>query len=335
MPDSILYVQAFIVVASVCGLVVLPFVWRAESLNERWVSRACVAGIALGHVAGCFWLRLTIGWPPVNALDRYLVILLPTVAVVELLVTLPRCPRWGACLLRMLLAASLGRVLLHRSVYLDEWTALRSLVSLAVCAGLTIVVWLLLARLADRAPGISIPLALALTIQGAGAAIMLAGYLKGGAAAMVASAAVLGASLACVRVSKHVPLRALVGFGVVSLSGLLLIGVFFGRLSTAGAFVLLGAPLMCWVTEFRWCRPRSAMVVGITRLTFVAAMVAIVLLVAVRKFEREFRPLLFRMECLRPILVLDPVPKGTFIDVSAAKNHDQIAIARQIDLAAH
>lgn len=292
MPDPLLYLQAVVVVASASALAVLALGWRSTSPSQMLVSSICVAGLVIGQVAGCVWLRFPVSWPPASALDRYWVVLLPAAIVVELFAAFPKFPPWGAHALRLVLAASMARVLLHRSVYFDEWTAWQAPLVLAVCAALSVGVWVLLARLAERSPGVSLPLALALTIQGAGVAIMLAGYLRGGAAAMVAAAALLGASLACALVAKQVPQRALVGFSVVSLCSLLFIGVFFGRLPMASAMALLAAPLLCWLTELDWCCQRSASALGTIRLTIVATVVAIVLLIAHRKFELEFRPLL-------------------------------------------
>jgi hypothetical protein len=292
MPDPLLYLQAFIVAASAGALGVLALGWRATSPSRMLVSGVCAAGVVIGVVAGCFWLRLPINWPPASALDRFFLLVLPAALVVELVSALPKVPAWVAWTLRLLLAAILARVLLHRSVYLDEWTAWQWFIALAVCAALPIAVWLLLARLAERSAGISLPLALALTIQGAGVVIMLGGYIRGGAAAMVAAAALLGTSVACARIAKQVPPHALVGFGVVSLGSLTFIGVFFGRLAIASAVVLLAAPVLCWLTELGWCRERSALTKGVIRVAIVAAVMAIVVLIAQRKFEREFRPLL-------------------------------------------
>ena len=313
MPDPLLYLHAFVVVACVSVLTVLALGWRSRSPSQLLVSGICVAGVAIGQVPGCFWLRLPIGWPPASALDRYLIILLPAAMVVELLAAFPTLSPWVAWALRSLLAASMAPVLLYRSVYLDEWTAWQATMAIAVCDALAVVVWLLLTRLAERSPGISLPLALALTIQGASVAIMLAGYIRGGAAAMVPAAALLGASLACTLVAKQVPLTALVGFGVVSLCSLLFIGVFFGRLPIASALALLAAPLLCWLTEIGSGCQRSPLVVGVIRLTIVATVVMIVLLIAQRKFEREFRPLLLTspskaLLTLRTYGDMDPLP---------------------------
>lgn len=293
MPDPILYLQAFLVVFCASALTVLALGWWSRPPSRVSVGSCCVAGVVIGQVAGFYWLRFPVGWPPASALDRYLIALLPAALIAELLATFPKLPPWTAHTLRILLAASLAPVLLHRSVYFEEWTVWHAAIVLGLCGALAVGAWLLIAQLAERSPGISLPLALALAIQGAGVAIMLAGYLRGGAAAMVAAATLLGASLACARVAKQVPLTALIGFGVVSLCSLLFIGVFFGRLPMASAMALLAAPLLCRLTEFGSGRKQSPLAVGAIRLAIVATVVAIVLLIAQRKFEREFRPLLF------------------------------------------
>jgi hypothetical protein len=291
MPDPLLYLQAFVAAAGVSALVVLALRWRQTSSSAIRVTGVCVAGVAVGQAAGVYWLRLSINWPPASALDRYLTILLPATLLVEILAASTSLPRWIVQSLRCILLASIGRVLLHGSVYLDEWTIGQAVFVLAVVAILPLAAWLLLAQLAERSPSISLPLTLALTVQGAGLAIMLAGYLKGGAAATVAAAALLGASTAFASVAKEAPPQALVGLGVVTLSSLLLIGVFFGRLPAVSAVVLFAAPQLCWLTELHWF-PQRNWLRGTVRLALTAAVIAVVLLFAIWKFDREFRPLL-------------------------------------------
>jgi len=166
MPDLLLYLHAVVVVVSASALAVLALGWRSRSPSQMLVSSICVAGLAIGHVAGCFWLRFSVSWPPSSALDRYLVVLLPAAIVVELIAAFPKFPPWGAHTLRLVLAASMARVLLHHSIYFDEWTAWQAPIAMAICAALSVGVWVLLARLTERSPGVSLPLVLALTIQG-------------------------------------------------------------------------------------------------------------------------------------------------------------------------
>ncbi|HTN77242.1 MAG TPA: hypothetical protein VL096_18415 [Pirellulaceae bacterium] len=323
MPEPLHYLQAFVVVASASALVVLALGWRKRPPSATRVCSVCLAGVAIGQIVGIYQLRLLIGWPPASALDRYLAILLPTAISVELLAAYSAVPRWVAYSLRCLLAASIGRVLLHGSVYLDEWTSGQAIVVFAVTAIFPVAVWLLLARLAERSPGISLPLALAVTIQGAGMAIMLAGYLKGGAAAMVAAAALLGASLGSTRMTKHIPPQAVIGLGMVSLSSLLIIGVFFGRLPTVSALVLLATPLLCWFTELPWLQKRTPWQHGAIRLVLVAVALAIVLLAAKGKFDREFRPLLSRVgkPFLQDYSLISPLSRPALTPTTGIANH--------------
>jgi predicted MFS family arabinose efflux permease len=90
--------------------------------------------------------------------------------------------------------------------------------------------------------------------------------------------------------SENVP--ALLGVGVVGLVSLLLIGRFFGRLSTVSALVLLVAPLACWATEIPLLRTRKKWIVELVRLVLVAIPLIVVLILAKQEFDREMAPLL-------------------------------------------
>jgi hypothetical protein len=79
---------------------------------------------------------------------------------------------------------------------------------------------------------------------------------------------------------------------VVGLFGLLFIGLYFGRLSTAAALAMLLAPLLCWATEIPILRNRSPRIVGSLRLVLVAIPLLVVLSLAKRDFDRNMAPLL-------------------------------------------
>src|SRR5205823_2596634 len=151
------------------------------------------------------------------------------------------------------LTAVAGRVLLHGSSYLDgsssEWTVGQTWIALVGCALLLIFVWSMLAWLAQRSGGVSIPIAVSQTCGAAGMALMLSGYLTGGKAALP-----LAAGLAAVAITQRlVGLRAAhpgaIGIGVVSLFSILVLGRFFGELSTVRAVTIFLAPLLCCATE--------------------------------------------------------------------------------------
>jgi hypothetical protein len=157
------------------------------------------------------------------------------------------------------------------------------------------VVWGLLVWLSVRSSAsVSIAFALAMTIQSTGILIMLAGYLQGGAAAFPLGAATVGTVASLYLLTSHPNVHAPIGLCVVGLGSLLMIGRFFGGLSTEVALVLLLAPLLCWGTEWLPLRCRPGWVVGLLRLLLVAIPLTALLLQAKRKFDRDTAPLLMR-----------------------------------------
>jgi hypothetical protein len=222
---------------------------------------------------------------------------MPLALGVEFVATSGRVPRSLAWLLRLTLAAAMGRILLHHSVYLSgrepQWSAVHAALMLTLCSGLIALVWVSLAALSGRShAGISIPLALALTIQTAGICIMVAGYLQGGAAAFPLSAAAVGTAGSLWLIMPRPNADAPISISVVGLASLLLIGRFFGGLSTEVALLLLLSPLLCWVTELLPLRSQPAWLVGVGRLLLVAIPLTVLLVQAKTKFDRDTAPLL-------------------------------------------
>lgn len=299
MPDPLLYLRSLAAAALVSTLVALACGWwrRKSPLPvTRWMAIiACVAGL----IAGDFALGQRLAWPPLGALDRMLTIVLPAAIMIEVFACAARVPAWLAWALRIALAVALGRVLLHGSVYISptdpEWTAPVALLTLLSCGLLLGGVWALLAWLARRSPpGGSLPLALALTLATSGVTIMVAGYVKGGAAAFPVAASLAGAVCGARLLRQDMDVAGLIGIGVVGLGGLVFIGRYFGGLSTGVALTLVLAPLLCWITELPWLRQRSPWIVGSARLICVAMPLVIILLLAKLEFDRETAPLIMQ-----------------------------------------
>jgi hypothetical protein len=295
MPDPLLYLNAVAVAACTSALVALGLSWRRLSSQASAIA-ACLMAMIGGTVVGYGMMQLWPAWPPLNALDRLLTIVLPAAAVIELISGFECVPRWLGWLLRLSLCGSIGRILLHGSVYLGgtspEWTGWQAAAALAVSSALLGTPWVLLSRLLQRGPGVSIPLAVALSIVAAGMAIMLGGYVKGGSAALPLSAALVGVTLASRRNTINSGLPAIVAVTLVGLFGLLFIGTFFGRLSMTSALTILLAPLLCWATAVPKLRDQKPWVVGSVRLLLVAMPLAVVLTLAKRNFDRHTAPLL-------------------------------------------
>jgi hypothetical protein len=312
MPEPLLYLKAMGAAAIVSAIFVLTMLPVRRTASTTWLNSVCILAIGLGLVVGYYVLSLQLAWPPASGLDRFLTIVVPAALGIELLAGFQRTPRPVAWLLRMSLAATIPRILLHGSVYLsgtDEWTLWQAGAALAVCGVLLAGLWSLLSWLSQRSPGVSIPCALCLTTQCAGVTIMMAGYIKGGAAALPLVAALLATTIGVRLITKPTAaagsdigsvFATIVGIGVVGLFGLLFIGRFFGRISTGCALTMLLAPLLCWATEMPLLRHRKPWLVGSLRLALVTIPLVAVLALAKRDFDREMSPLLGKESTLEP-----------------------------------
>jgi hypothetical protein len=296
MPDFVSFLQAMGAAALASALVVLAMggLWRPAGSARR--NSACILGVCAGIAVGCRMLHLGPVWPPMSGLDRLLTVALPAVVGIELLAGWRLVPNWLAWFLRMSLTAFVGRILLHGSVYLNpssgEWTAWQAFAVLAVCGALMAAVWGPLIRLSARSSGVSIPLALGMATLCGGMTIMLAGYVKGGAASFPLAGALVGAALAWRVKFPDASPEGMIGIGVVGLFGLLFIGRFFGEVATGPALTVLLAPLLCWATEIPPLRRLKPGWAGLLRLLLVAIPLTVVLILAKQTFDQEMAPLL-------------------------------------------
>ena len=75
--------------------------------------------------------------------------------------------------------------------------------------------------------------------------------------------------------------------GVLSVFSILILGRFFGELSTGRAVVIFLAPVLCWATELPAIRNRKPWLIAAVRLALVAIPLAAVLFLAQRDFARN------------------------------------------------
>lgn len=296
MPEPVLYLESLGAAAIVSALCVLAMTAVPRPVNTARLNSACVLGMGLGIAVGNYVLSLRLGWPPANGLDRFVIVVIPAALGVELIAGFQRVPPSAGWFLRISLAAAIPRILLHASIYMDGsdngWNAWQAGTALAACGALLAGVWGLLHWLAWRSrSGVSISLALVLATLCAAATVMMAGYIKGGAAALPL-AATLAATTVAARLTAKRLAPAIIGVGIVELFGVLFIGRFFGRLSTGSALAMLLAPLLCWATEIPLLRLRNPWLVGSLRLVLVAMPLLAVLAAAKRDFDRDMAPLL-------------------------------------------
>ncbi|HEY2253268.1 MAG TPA: hypothetical protein VGH74_19475 [Planctomycetaceae bacterium] len=291
MPDPVLFIQAVAASGAVSAVIVAVLTLLRRPASAARFNAACILGIALGAVVGYRVLKLAPHWPPVDGLDRFMIVVLPAAVIVELIAGIARLPRALAWALRVGLAAVAGRVLLHGSSYLDgsssDWTVGQTWIALFLCAVMLTAVWGLLAWLAARSPGVSIPGAVSQTCVAAGMALMLSGYLTGGKAALPLAAGVAAAAMTLHLVAARAAGPGAIGIGVVSLFCILFLGRFFGELSTSRAVVIFVAPLLSWVSEMPKLRARKPWLVAAVRLALVALPLVAVLFLAQRDFAKN------------------------------------------------
>lgn len=290
-PDPILFAKGVIATAVASAVFVLAAGWDRKAPSAARINVAGILASALAMALGCHVLAILPRWPAANVLDRYLLFVLPAAALVELIAAVPRVPRWLAWTVRLALAAAIGPVLLYKSSYLEgsaeNWSVRDVWIALAAGAVLLLLVWGLLARLSKRTPGISLSFAVAETALAGGLVVMLSAYPTGGATAVPLAAALVGAVAASCLLTECPAPGGSLGFTLAGLYGVLMMGRFFGALSTERAVVVFLAPLLCWITELPALRRRPSWQVAVLRLVIVAIPLAIVLVLAQRDFARS------------------------------------------------
>ncbi len=315
MPDPISYLKASIAAVVASALIVLAFRLVMRKSVHSIAAVICVLAVGVGVVAGYGVLQFSWTWPPVNALSRFLMIVLPATVIVELLAAISgrarllpsRDQQLGMSLvLRLALYASVGRILLHDSVYLgglgsgkpDAWTFAQTLAVFGGSFAGLITAWSLLCRLSERSAAGSITLSLAMTILCTGLATMMAGYIKGGAASIPLTAALAGTTLASSLLGKGFDcsdkrsLQGTIGIGVIGLFSLLCIGHYFGQLTGLRAIVLFLTPLLCWISELPGLRSRPVWQKSGVRFVAVTIVLSAVMSFAKQDFDRKMAPLL-------------------------------------------
>src|SRR5262249_2402913 len=120
MPEGmlIMFVRAGAASAGVAAAVVLLFGWPWRAPNAVRRARGEVLGWAAAIYLGAWMLGWSMNWPPKSAEDRFFVVLLPVVILVEIAAAFPKVPRWLIWAPRLVIAVGAARLLLHDSVYL-------------------------------------------------------------------------------------------------------------------------------------------------------------------------------------------------------------------------
>lgn len=293
MPDPIAISRALGCAATVAALLLLVCGWPWRAPSATRLRLGWVLALGGGTYLGCRLLDLWPHWPPREDQDRFLLIVLPAVLLVEIVVAFPRVPARLAWGLRLLIALAAGRILLHGSVYVTDIAGAsarlartQTWITLAALAVGLAVAWAGLDLLMRRRPGVVVPAALMLTLMAASLTVMLSGYATGGQLGLPLAASLAGASLASAVLRRPPPVSAL-SIPLVGLFGLITIGYFFGELTPVHAVILLAAPLCCWIPELPYvCRLGPKLRVA-TSVGLVVLAIVLVVARAQRTFATE------------------------------------------------
>ena len=297
MPDPLLILESSIAAAVLAALAVLLAGWPWRRPRPGWVAAGGALGVGAGFLVGAWALGLAPHFPPREDQDRLLLVLLPAVIGVEVAVAFLRRLSWLAWSLRLAVAAGAARVLLHGSIYLSDsagpgtraWSPDRTWLVLGGLAAGLAATWALLDRLARRGASRAVLLTLALATAGTGLTVMLSGYASGGQLGFPFAAGLLGVVAASLVLAAP-DLRGPIGVGVVGLFALLVVGHFFGNLSSANAVLLFSAALLGWLPELLPARRVWPSVRGVARVVLGAVPVAVALTLAVQKFAADSAP---------------------------------------------
>jgi hypothetical protein len=292
MPDPILILKSMLAAAIAAALV---FMAAGTLRTRKRIAGVSAVAASVGITVGILTLGAIPQYPPREDQDRLLLILLPAAVVAELIAAILPQTSWAKWLPRLAVAATAAPILLHGSVYLsgtvgpdslgwgpqDKW-----LILVGLAAALA-VEWMLLERLAVRDANRGVVASLTLAVGGAGIAVMLTGYATGGMLGAPLAGALGGLVLASLCFSGLCDLRGALGVGLTSLFALVVVGRFFGDMTTTNAVLLFLAPLAGWLPELVPALRSRPFVRGTARLHLVVVPLAIALALAVIKFKAD------------------------------------------------
>jgi len=315
MPDPVQYLIALLAAFAVSFVVIL-IAQRAMRATIPSLARfVFMVGLVLGLLTGYQCLGFEYRWPPVNALDRFLTIVLPALVIIELAPAASSSGDQhevrfrGVCLLRsaarFVLIVSAGRILWHDSVYLrfvdgDALSTRQHSEAYGVLLASAVILYSArtsLVRLSYAGQSSSVLFSLVISILAAGLSIILVGYIKGGVAALPLAGAIAGAAFAVSLAARKVESttsasQLLIGIGVTSLFSLLWIGRFFGQLTTFDGLIVFSSPHCCWVTELRPFRACSSKCRLMIRMAAVFLPLLVVLFFKWQQFMHKMAPLI-------------------------------------------
>ncbi len=289
MLDVVLLAKAVVVGALAAAVVMRLATWGAP---RPWCRNACwtwavAAGILAASGATDQWPH----WPAREDRARFLTLLVPLALVVETLAAARPSSR-ATWIMRLGLAATVAPIVLHNSVYLAdlngpdsaEWSSSEAALILCGLAAILASIWAIMSRLLSRTSTSALLWVLVLDALATAVTVMLSGYFRAGLLALGLAGATAGATLASYAAQPRLPTTGSLGMSVIGIFAVVLMGRFFGALSTGLAACLLIAPLLAWTAELPGlCKlpPRGR---GAAQLAFVVIPLVVVVMIAHHKF---------------------------------------------------
>ena len=307
MPDLWLLTASF-VASAVCAagacFVMLCSGSRLSGPAKVSESSRAVCGFASGVLAGLAVQGIRPAFPPTTALDRWLLIALPVLLLADIVASNGPPNRRSGLIVRGLAAAVAVPIILFGSVHLQAapaWLLLPGLTAggllITVCACALTVLVATLASISSEISAVPRATLCLLTLQVAGFTVMLGGWVRGGAMALPFAGSCAGMLLTGFALSQVTVVAVMIRWTCLSLSGVVLLGHFFGRLTWLQAVLLLFAAVIPPLPGLCSARRRGTFCYLLTLLILAA-----VLIPALAAFAERMRPLMSGM-------VLERIPK--------------------------
>ncbi|HVW01086.1 MAG TPA: hypothetical protein VHB77_12125 [Planctomycetaceae bacterium] len=254
-------------------------------------------GTALGALisiaVGLMVLGVRCHWPPSEDQDRLLLILVPLALLADV-VAGATLLRWPGLLLRALVCAACGPVMLWGSIHVSDaagpGSRLLSVPTIlllgAVATALVASAWRLMLHAQEPLPRPAIGLALAMTLGAASAATLLSGYASAALTGMILTTAIAGTAVGAALIPGD-DVRPPLGLPLAALAGVLLQGRFFGELNSLYAISLWITPLLATAIVLIAARGRRPWGKCAVLWLLVAAACATVVLLTYREFAKD------------------------------------------------
>jgi len=287
---------AIFTAAAAAGAIAAVLAWFAG----RWpriASAGAVVAVACGFGLGAWLLRARPSWPPGDVVGRWLLVVVPSAALVEVLAAAGTGRLWP-WMFRGVIAALLAPALLDGTVYVSDaagagsrqWSVARIAATYGVVAVCLIGTWFAVAAAAGRSSGRIVTLAVGLIVAAAGIAVAISGYATGGTLGIPLAAALIGAGMASFFLDDSGWLCNATGFGVVGLFAQVLVGHWFGSLSLLATGLLLASPLALGALRLPLIDRRGGWVKGLAAITVTGIPVACAMMAALGTFADDVNP---------------------------------------------